>query len=81
MAGTSSSIKAMQQVVTSCMVRRIKIEADKNKARRGVVRGGSVTCGNRSYGAIPVVDMYYEDGDSVWCIADDSSGTAIIVGV
>lgn len=81
MANSINSIKAMQQVVTSCMVQRIKIETDKKKARPGKVRGGTVLIGNRSYNAIPVIDIYYEDGDTVWCLADDSAGTAIIVGV
>lgn len=80
MAHASERIKAMQQTVTSCMVRRIQMEADKMKARAGVVRGGGVAIGNKVYSAIPVVDIYYEDGDQVWCLADDSSGTAVVVG-
>lgn len=80
MAHASERIKAMQQTVTSCMVRRIQMEADKMRARTGVVRGGSVVIGNHVYNAIPVIDIYYEDGDQVWCLADDSSGTAVVVG-
>ena len=35
---------------------------------------------NHSYKAIPVVDIYFQNGDAVWCIVDDSNSSAIIVG-
>ena len=76
----SDAVQAMQKTITSCMVQRIKIEASKNRAQSAVVRGGSVTIGNKSYSAIPVVDVYYTDGDNVWAIPDESSSRAIIVG-
>lgn len=80
MARASERIKTMQRTITSCMVRRIQMEADKMRARAGVARGGTVVVGNKVYNAVPVIDIYYEDGDQVWCLADDSSGTAVVVG-
>ena len=77
----NAAIQNMQNIVTSCMLQKIKIETDKKKARRGIVRGGSVTVGEKSYPYIPVVDMYFTDGDTVWCIVDDSQNNAIVVGM
>ncbi len=76
----NDAIKSMQKTITSCIVDRIKIEANKNRAQSAVVRGGSVIIKNKSYSAIPVVDVYYGDGDTVWAIPDESSMTAIVVG-
>ncbi len=77
----NTAIQSMQDTITSCMLQKIKIETDKKKARRGTVRGSSVIVGAKSYPYIPVVDMYFTDGDSVWCIVDDSQSTAIVVGM
>jgi hypothetical protein len=74
------AINSMIGTIKSSIVQRVKIEANKNKAQSGVVRGGSVVVGNKSYAATPVVDFYYTDGDTVWVIPDESSGRAIIVG-
>lgn len=76
----NAAITNMQQVIKNSIVRRVKIEANKNKAQYGVVRGGSVVVGNKSYSAIPVVDVYYTDGDGVWVIPDQASNTCIVVG-
>ena len=76
----SVAVENMKKTITSAMVRRIRIEAQKNRAQCGVVRGGCVVVGNKTYNATPVVDVYYTDGDTVWVIPDESTGRAIIVG-
>ena len=74
------AIENMKSTIQSAIVRRIQIEAHKNRAQCGVVRGSCVMVGNKSYNATPVVDVYYTDGDTVWVIPDESSGHAIIIG-
>ena len=76
-----NSLRTMQSTIKNCIVSRIKIETDKKKACQGIYRGGSVTIGNRSYRAVPVVDIYFQNGDTVWCLTNDSTASAIIVGV
>ena len=76
----NAAIENMKSTIVSVIVRRVQIEARKNRAQCGVVRGGCVVVGNKSYNATPVVDVYYTDGDTVWVIPDESSGRAIIIG-
>lgn len=50
------------------------------KAKRGTVSGGNVIVNNKAYPYVPAVDVFFENGDAVWCIISDS-GRAVIVGV
>ena len=76
----NTALTNMQNTIKTSIVNRVKIEARKNKAQYGIVRGGCVTVGNKSYNAIPVVDVYYTDGDGVWIIPDEATNTCIVVG-
>ena len=58
-----------------------KIPKDQNKAKVGTVSGSRVVIGNKSYGFIPTVDMYFGDGDRVACIIPDNFSAAAVVGV
>ena len=63
------------------MVETAIYERTKNqKAKRGIVSGGSVVIGNKVVPYVAAVDMYFKSGDAVWCILSDS-GRAVIVGV
>lgn len=57
------------------------IPADPNKAHIGTVNGNRVVIGNKSYGYVPTVDMYFGDGDRVACLRPENSNQAIVVGV
>ena len=49
------------------------------KARRGVIQGGMVRIGSRSYPFRVAVDVSAEDGSLVWALISPA-GTAVIVG-
>lgn len=52
-----------------------------NTAVQGRITGGKIMVGNKSYNADLAVDMAVFDGDTVWCVIDDSGTTAVIVGM
>lgn len=54
-------------------------EKSEQKARRGVVQGGMVRIGSKSYPFKAAVDVNTEDGCLVW-VQISQGGTAIIVG-
>ena len=58
-----------------------KIPKDTNNAQMGIVDGGRVIIGNKSYPYVPTVDMYFGDGDRVACILPENSNSAAVVGV
>lgn len=74
------SIQNMKNAVTGYVSQTIYKVSENMKAKRGIVNGGSVIIGNKVLPFTPAVDMYFQDGDSVWCIISDN-GTAVIVGV
>lgn len=79
MAKINSKMLSMQQAIMD-YVRR-NLPKDKNNAVTGVVRGGKVIIKNKSYPYVPTVDVYFGDGDYVYCILPDSGNVAAIVGV
>ncbi len=70
----------MQNAVANMVAQAIYKRTENQKARRGVVYGGKVTIGNKVVPYVPAVDMYFKDGDTVWCIISDN-GMAVVVGV
>lgn len=74
-------LRNMQNAVQNMVAQAIYTRTEKQKAKRGVVHGGSVTIGNKTLPYVPAVDMYFQDGDSVWCILSDSGRMAVVVGV
>ena len=54
-------------------------ERQEGKAQRGVIQGGRVRIGARSYPVKAVVDCSTEEGALVW-VQISKSGTAIILG-
>ena len=54
-------------------------EKQEGKAQRGVIQGGRVRIGSRSYPFKAVVDCSTEEGALVW-VQISKSGTAIILG-
>lgn len=58
-----------------------KIPKDTNQAHIGTVSGNRVVIGNKSYGYIPTVDLYFGDGDRVACILPEQINSAAVVGV
>lgn len=75
----SNAIDNMKVQISNAVSNKLRTELEKKKARRAIVRGGSVIVDNRAIPATHVVDMYYQDGDSVWVLTDEHH--AIIVGV
>ena len=54
-------------------------EKQEGKAQRGVIQGGRVRIGSRSYSFKAVVDCSTEEGALVW-VQISNGGTAIILG-
>ena len=54
-------------------------EKQEGKAQRGVIQGGRVRIGSRSYSFKAVVDCSTEEGAIVW-VQISKGGTAIILG-
>lgn len=75
----SASMKDMQQSIMNYI--KANMPTDNNNAKIGVIRGGKVIIGNRSYDYTVTVDIFFEDGYSVACILPDSGNVAAIVGV
>lgn len=74
-------LRNMQNAVADMVTTTIYKRTENQKAKRGIVHGGSVIIGNKVVPYAPAVDMYFQDGDSVWCILSDSGRRAVIVGV
>lgn len=76
-----ADLRSMQAAVSNMVTTAIYKRTENQKAKRGVIRGGSVVIGSKVLPYVPAVDMYFQDGDSVWCILSDSGRMAVIVGV
>lgn len=57
-----------------------RIPKDTNKAVKGTYYGDSVLIGNKRYETDIVSDMWYDYGDTVYCLLPDSGLKAAIVG-
>lgn len=79
MASKSAALLEMQQAIIAYV--KACLPKNPNKAKRGVVHGNRVVIGNKSYPYIPTVDMYFGEGDSVYCVLPDSGNMAAVVGV
>ena len=77
--GVSADFSAMNHAIIEYINSRIPKE--QNNAHIGTVQGDRVIIGNKSYGYIPTVDMYFGDGDRVACILPENSNSAAVVGV
>lgn len=76
-----ADLRNMQAAVANMVTTAIYKRTENQKAKRGVIRGGSVAIGNKVVPYVPAVDIYFQDGDSVWCILSDSGRMAVVVGV
>jgi hypothetical protein len=77
MVDLSGMKNAVSMMVSTAIIKR----TENQKAKRGVVSGGCVTIGNKVLPYYAAVDVYFKDGDSVWCILADSGRTAVVIGV
>lgn len=76
-----ADLRSMQNAIANMVATAIYKRTENQKAKRGVIRGGSVVIGSNVLPYVPAVDMYFQDGDSVWCILSDSGRMAVVVGV
>ena len=74
-----SAISVMQSAVISYI--RANIPKDTNRAYVGTVKGKRVIIQNKSYAFDPAVDIFFQDGDRVYCLLPNGSNIAAIVGV
>jgi hypothetical protein len=74
-------LSRMKSAVSSYVMTAIMKTTEDQKAKRGVITGGCVTIGNKVLPYYAAVDMYFSDGDQVWCIIADGGRMAVIVGV
>ena len=77
----AADLGRMQKAIEKMVSTSIYKCTQNQKARRGVVNGGTITIGNKVLPFVPAVDMYFNDGDSVWAIIADGGRKAVIVGV
>ncbi|BAL82847.1 hypothetical protein SELR_11390 [Selenomonas ruminantium subsp. lactilytica TAM6421] len=75
------SISSMKSAVSNYVTQTILAQTERMKAKRGVVHGGRVVIGDSVYPYTTAVDIYFKDGDAVWCILADNKRTAVVVGV
>lgn len=75
----SNAILSMQSAIIRYI--RANIPKDPNRAHIGVVKGNRVIIQNKSYAYDPAVDIFFQDGDSVYCLLPNGSNIAAIVGV
>ncbi|WP_029544542.1 hypothetical protein [Selenomonas sp. AB3002] len=75
-----ADLSRMKNAVSNLVSQAIYDRTKNQKARRGIVRGGSVVIGEKVLPFAPAVDMFFKDGDAVWCIISDN-GMAVVVGV
>lgn len=77
----AADLKKMQNAVENMVTKAIYLRTENQKAKRGIVHGGSVTIGNKTLPYVPAVDVYFGDGDYVWAIIEDGGRRAVVVGV
>lgn len=75
----SAAMLEMQQAIIDYI--KANLPEPLNNARYGVIKGNRVVIGNKSYPYAPTVDLYFGDGDGVYCILPDSGNMAAVVGV
>lgn len=74
-------LKNMKKAVSNMVTQAIYVRTQNQKVKRGLVQGGSVVIGNRVFPYTAAVDMYFSDGDVVWCLIPDGGRRAVVVGV
>ena len=70
------SIQNLATSIKNAVDKRIDEEA---RAKHGVIRGGRLHCGAKSFPFTPVVDCNTSSGNKVWAQLD-TNGKAIVVG-
>lgn len=74
-------LRNMKKAVSNMVTQAIYVRTQNQKVKRGLVQGGSVVIGNRVLPYTAAVDMYFSDGDAVWCLIPDGGRMAVVVGV
>ena len=77
--GTSADFSQMNHAIIEYI--KAHIPKDQNTAHIGMVKDGRVIIGNKSYGYVPTVDMYFGNGDKVAVILPENSSSVAVVGV
>lgn len=72
-------IATMQRAIVDYI--KSNMPKDRNHAVSGVIMGDRVVIGNKSYPYVPTVDVYFGEGDYVYCILPDAGTVAAVVGV
>lgn len=75
----SSAILTMQNAIISYI--NAHIPKDPNQAHIGTINGNRVVIANKSYAYDPAVDIFFQNGDKVYCLLPNGSNIAAIVGV
>lgn len=77
--GVSADFSQMNHAIIDYI--NANIPKEQNMAHIGTVKGDRVIIGNKSYGYVPTVDMYFGDDDKVAVILPENSSSAAVVGV
>lgn len=75
----AASLLAMQQAIMNYI--NSKIPKNPNRAYKGRISGGRAIIDNKSYPYDPAVDIYFGEGDGVYCLLPDKGNYAAVVGV
>ena len=82
---SSGALLKMQRAITTYINKKISNATNNtgktNAAVQGKFSNGKVLIGNVNYNADLAVDIPVKNGDTVWCVIDDSNSTAVIVGM
>ena len=81
---SSGALLKMQRAITTYINKKISnttTGSKTNAAVQGKFSNGKVLIGNVNYNADLAVDIPVKNGDTVWCVIDDSNSTAVIVGM
>lgn len=77
----TAAISTMQNAVKNYLRKVAESKTSNNNGGvvQGKIQGSNILVGNKSYPYEPAVDVYYKDGDSVWCLLT-TGNNAVIVG-
>lgn len=76
----AADLNGMKKAIEAYFIQSVENITRNRKAHRALVSGGNVIIGNRHYPYVPVVDQYFQPGDTVYAIVTDNGAQAIVVG-
>lgn len=76
----AADLNGMKNAIETYFIKSVEEITRNRKAHKALVSGGNVIIGNRHYPYVPVVDQYFDSGDTIYAIVTDNGAQAIVVG-